>query len=53
MIVKHTIAELDQKICDAVNVDIEDYKKMTLSEKFKVRQQYLEEVYYAGHGQSN
>tara|TARA_R110002126_G_scaffold93089_3_gene220738 strand:+ start:330 stop:482 length:153 start_codon:yes stop_codon:yes gene_type:complete len=33
-----TLAELDQIICDTVNIDIEDYKKMTLSEQHEVRE---------------
>lgn len=38
-----TIEQLDRKICKAVGVDYEDYKAMTLSEQFKVRNQYLEQ----------
>ena len=33
----NTLEELDRKICSAIDVDFEDYKKMTLMEKGKVR----------------
>ena len=40
---KHSLEELDRIICDEVNIDYDDYKKMTPSEQFKVREQYREQ----------
>lgn len=36
-----TIEELNQIICDAVGIKIEDYNKMTISEQKKVGFKYM------------
>jgi hypothetical protein len=40
-----TLAELDQKICDAMNIKIEDYNRMTISEQKKVGQKYMKLIF--------
>ena len=41
----NTIEQLDKKMCDAVNVNHDDYKKMDLMEKGKVRAKYMKVVH--------
>jgi hypothetical protein len=36
-----TIEQLNQIICDAMNIKIEDYNRMTISEQKKVGQKYM------------
>lgn len=40
-----TIAELNQIMCEAVGVSIEDYNSMDISGQNKVREKYMKQVH--------